>query len=197
MLDQNRKVKVAMQISAFSSTAYRPTPASAQTLASSDAAPVASRDSQSAAATAAGGTLSEEAQAVVDKLKARDREVRTHEQAHIAAAGGLSVSGPSYTYQRGPDGGRYAIGGHVNIDVSPGRTPEETVAKARAIERAALAPAQPSGQDRVVAASARQMAVQASAEQRQARQEENKVAGAYASAADAPALPGALINTQA
>lgn len=142
--------------------------------------------------------LSEEEQQQVDKLKARDREVRAHEQAHIAAASGASVSGPSFSYQQGPDGQRYAIGGHVNIDVSPGRTPEETLRKAQAVERAALAPAEPSGQDQAVAAQARQMALQAMAEQAAARQGGSKVDKTYQPQdSTAPALQGRGIDTRA
>lgn len=142
--------------------------------------------------------LSEDEQRQVEQLKARDREVRAHEQAHMAAAGGVSVSGPSYSYQRGPDGQRYAVGGNVNIDVSPGRTPEETLRKARAIERAALAPAEPSGQDQAVAAQARQMALQALAEQAAARQGGNDIAKTYQPQdSTAPALQGRGIDTRA
>jgi len=108
--------------------------------------------------------LSAEALALIAKLKARDTEVRQHEQAHLAAAGGLARSGASYTYQRGPDGVNYAVGGEVQIDTSPGRTPEETIARARAISAAALAPADPSGADRAVAAQALQLEQQARAE---------------------------------
>jgi hypothetical protein len=108
-------------------------------------------------------TLSAEALAVIAKLKARDTEVRQHEQAHLAAAGSLALSGASYVYQRGPDGISYAIGGEVQIDTSPGRTPEETIARAHAIMSAALAPADPSGPDRAVAAQAQQLEQQARA----------------------------------
>lgn len=101
----------------------------------------------------------------LEKLKARDREVRAHEMAHLAAAGGLAMSGASFTYQRGPDGASYAIGGEVQIDTSGGSTPEETIRKAQIIRAAALAPAEPSGQDRSVAAKAAQMEAQARAEQ--------------------------------
>ncbi|MGW8393268.1 putative metalloprotease CJM1_0395 family protein [Pseudoduganella sp. HUAS MS19] len=107
---------------------------------------------------------SPEDQAKIDQLKARDLKVRQHEQAHLAAAGSLATSGATYTYQRGPDGVNYAVGGEVNIDTSPGRTPEETIAKARQVQAAALAPADPSGQDRSVAARAAQMAQQAQVE---------------------------------
>ena len=108
--------------------------------------------------------LTPEALALIGKLKRRDTEVRQHEQAHLAAAGGLAVSGASYTYQRGPNGIDYAIGGEVHIDTAPGRTPEETVIRARTIQAAALAPADPSGADRAVAAQAGQLEQQARAE---------------------------------
>lgn len=89
-------------------------------------------------------------------LAARDREVRAHEQAHKAVAG--SYGGAiHYEYERGPDGNRYAVGGEVSIDTSPEATPEATLAKARVIQRAANAPAEPSDQDRAVAAQAAQM----------------------------------------
>ena len=90
-------------------------------------------------------TLSVEALALLGKLKARDTQVRQHEAAHLAAAGGQATSGASYTYQKGPDGVSYAIGGEVGIDLSPGRTPSETIARARQVQAAALAPADPSG----------------------------------------------------
>ncbi|QDQ29423.1 hypothetical protein FNU76_21910 [Chitinimonas arctica] len=102
--------------------------------------------------------LSQEEQEQVRKLQARDREVRQHEQAHLSAAGGITVSGPHYSYQRGPDGVSYAIGGEVNIDVSPGSTPQESLQKALSIARAALAPRDPSGADQAVAAQAGRMA---------------------------------------
>lgn len=96
------------------------------------------------------------------ELEARDREVRTHEQAHKAAGGAHVTSGPSYVYQKGPDGQRYAIGGEVGIDTSPVEgDPQATIEKALTISRAALAPAQPSGQDLKVAQQAAQMLAQA------------------------------------
>jgi hypothetical protein len=108
--------------------------------------------------------LSPEALVLIAKLKARDTEVRQHEQAHLSAAGGLAVSGASFVYQRGPNGVNYAIGGEVSIDTSPGRTPQETIARARTIVAAALAPAEPSGADLAVAARAQQLALQAQSE---------------------------------
>lgn len=105
--------------------------------------------------------LNEKQRAQVASLKSRDREVRAHEAAHLAAAGGLARGGASFSYTVGPDNHRYAVGGEVSIDTSPGNTPQETLARAQTILAAALAPAKPSGQDRAVAASASQMAAQA------------------------------------
>ncbi|GGY03256.1 hypothetical protein GCM10011289_01940 [Paludibacterium paludis] len=113
---------------------------------------------------AQGKPLTDAQQEQLAKLKARDAEVRQHEAAHMAASGGLAGS-PSYTYQRGPDGGQYAIGGEVSISMSPGSTPAETISRARKIRASALAPAEPSGQDRSVAAAANAMEAQARAEQ--------------------------------
>jgi len=112
-----------------------------------------------------GEPLTEEELDVVRQLAARDREVRAHEQAHVAAAGPYATGGPSYTYQTGPDGQRYAIGGEVGIDTSPvPGNPEATLRKARTILAAANAPAEPSAQDRAVAAAAASMMAQAQAE---------------------------------
>lgn len=113
----------------------------------------------------------------IARLKARDRDVRAHEQAHVAAGGALVTSGASFSYTTGPDGKRYATGGEVSIDTSSGRTPEETLRKAQQIRRAALAPAQPSGQDRSVAAQATQMEAQARTEL-QAEKREDRVSQA-------------------
>ena len=119
-----------------------------------------------------GKPLDESEQKQVDELQARDREVRQHEQAHKAAAGPYATSGPTYTYQEGPDGKRYAVGGSVGIDTSPEATPEETIAKMQVVRRAALAPAEPSSQDRKVAAQASQTIQQARAELATQRQAE-------------------------
>ena len=100
----------------------------------------------------------------VEQLKQRDREVRAHEMAHVAAGAGVVTSGASYSFETGPDGRRYAVGGEVGINVSPGRTPEETLSRAEKIRSAALAPADPSGQDRQIAARAASMAAEARVE---------------------------------
>ncbi len=105
--------------------------------------------------------LTDSEKKMVNELRVRDREVRTHERAHKALAGNLA--GPvQYSYQTGPDGKKYAIGGEIDIDTSsvPGN-PEATAQKAEQIIRAAYAAAEPSPQDRRVAAQAQQMLVQA------------------------------------
>lgn len=102
--------------------------------------------------------LTEEEQKQVDELKARDMEVKSHEQAHIAAGGSYVRGAASYDYQTGPDGKKYAVGGEVSIDTSAVEgDPQATINKAQVVIKAAMAPAEPSGQDRAVASQARQM----------------------------------------
>ena len=98
------------------------------------------------------------------ELKARDREVRAHEAAH-QAVGGQYAGAISYVYERGPDGAQYAVGGEVSIDTSPVEgDPQATIEKMRTVRAAALAPAEPSPQDRAVAAQAMQIMLQAQSE---------------------------------
>ena len=112
----------------------------------------------------------------VRELAARDREVRSHEQAH-AAVGGKYAGSPVYEFVRGPDGVSYAVGGEVSIDTSPiPGDPEATIAKAQQIRRAANAPAEPSSQDRRVAAEASLMEAEARAVLRQERVAESEQA---------------------
>ena len=127
--------------------------------------------------------LTDEEKAEVDELKDRDREVRQHEQAHMAAAGPYAKGGPSYEYTRGPDGKRYAVGGEVQIDTSKESDPEATIRKAQQIYRAALAPAEPSSQDRSVASQAKKMEMEARSELREQQDEEGTL-GAEGSAAE-------------
>ncbi|MDD3835923.1 MAG: putative metalloprotease CJM1_0395 family protein, partial [Sulfurimonas sp.] len=95
--------------------------------------------------------LSADEKRLVLDLQSRDAEVRAHEAAH--QSGGAATGGASYTYQKGPDGRMYAIGGEVSISYKSGSTPQETIANADAVIAAALAPANPSGQDLAVASS--------------------------------------------
>ncbi|OOZ35393.1 putative metalloprotease CJM1_0395 family protein [Solemya velesiana gill symbiont] len=131
--------------------------------------------------------LTTQEQTQVRKLQRRDREARAHEQAHIAAGGGVVRGGASFQYTRGPDGKLYAAGGEVAIDTSGVRgNPQATALKAETIKRAALAPANPSSQDLQVAAAATLMAATARAEIRVEAREELK----EATEANSPGTPG-------
>ncbi|MDY0123519.1 putative metalloprotease CJM1_0395 family protein [Sulfurimonas sp.] len=104
--------------------------------------------------------LSEDEKRLVQDLRSRDAEVRTHEAAHQAAGGGMTGAA-SYTYQQGPDGRMYAIGGEVSISIPSGSTPQESMRNAQQAIAAAMAPADPSGQDFAVASSAMVMLMKA------------------------------------
>lgn len=111
----------------------------------------------------------------VERLKRRDSQVKRHEMAH-KMAGGAITGQIVYEYTTGPDGKRYATGGHISIDTSSESTPEATLRKAATVRRAALAPSDPSPADRRVAQKATQMAGKArqeiSKEQQQAMAEQ-------------------------
>lgn len=127
--------------------------------------------------------LSEAQKRQVDQLKKRDQEVRAHERAHIAAGGGLVQGGASYAFQKGPDGKSYAVGGEVKIDTSSEKDPDQTIRKMAQVRRAALAPAQPSGTDRAVAARATQNEIQA-------RMEKVKESDPETTSDESPAVSG-------
>jgi SprA-related family len=118
------------------------------------------------------GRMSEQELRELQTLKRRDAEVRSHEQAHLAAAGQYARGGASFAFERGPDGASYAVGGQVGIDLSKERTPEDTVKKMQTVRRAALAPLSPSAADRSIAARAAVMESQARQELLLQNQEE-------------------------
>ncbi|ENZ3884802.1 putative metalloprotease CJM1_0395 family protein [Campylobacter coli] len=99
----------------------------------------------------------------VRELQSIDRNVKAHEAAHQAAGGGLAGAA-SFSYTRGPDNQMYATAGEVPIRMQKGRTPEETIANARQVVAAAMAPADPSPQDYKVAANALKMEFETRAE---------------------------------
>lgn len=144
-------------------------------------------------------SLTPEEKQQVAELKKRDAEVKAHEQAHMSAGGGIVQGGAAYQYQHGPDGKMYAVGGEVKIDISPERTPEATIRKMQQVQQAAMAPAQPSGTDRAVAARAAQMEAQARLQKAEegggaSEAQDNQPATESAEAADpgaAPTDPGA------
>ena len=116
------------------------------------------------------GELTPDEQQIVAELKVTDQKVRAHEQAHISAGGSYILGGATFEYEKGPDQKRYAVGGEVSIDSSPVRdNPEATIAKMQVVRAAALAPAEPSAQDRAVASSASMEEGQARAELRDKR----------------------------
>lgn len=149
-----------------------PTPATAP--ATSDPRAPENESQPSADPTAERGAdgepLDESEQEQLVELKQRDQEVRRHEEAHLAAAGQYASGGPTYEYQTGPDGRDYAIGGEVQIDSAPVKgDPEATIQKMQQVRAAALAPAEPSAQDRRIAAKAQAQLVEAQAELAQQR----------------------------
>ncbi len=108
--------------------------------------------------------LTEEDKAMIDELRERDREVRAHEQTHAAMLGPYARGGPSYTYQTGPDGRMYAVGGSVEVDTGKEATSEETANKARVLQMAATAVSEPSVADMAIAANAAAMLSEAMTE---------------------------------
>ena len=108
--------------------------------------------------------LTPEEERIVKELKRTDIRVREHEQAHITVGADLILGRANFSYETGPDNKRYAEAGEVSIDTSPGRTPEETIPKAQHIRETALAPVDPSAQDRRVAVQASVMEVDARGE---------------------------------
>ena len=117
--------------------------------------------------------LSPAERTLVSRLQVIDAKVRAHEMAHVAAGGGLTGAA-TYSYTKGPDNKMYATAGEVSISTTEGNTPQETIAKARQIQAAAMAPSDPSPQDYKVAASAMQMELKARAELVRIKAEENK-----------------------
>lgn len=134
--------------------------------------------------------LSEQEKQQVQTLKNRDAEVKAHEQAHLSALGGEGGAA-NYSYTTGPDGRRYATGGEVPVSIGESTGgPEQTIAKAQKIARAAMAPAQPSAADQAARAKANQVEAKA----RQELQEKQTSGGDSSEADVAPtdqALSGA------
>ncbi|MFQ5481905.1 MAG: putative metalloprotease CJM1_0395 family protein [Nitrospinaceae bacterium] len=140
-------------------------------------------ESGTGATDSTGRPLSEEEARQVQQLRTRDREVRAHEQAHKGAAGPYARGAATFEYETGPDGKRYAVGGEVSIDTSPvPDNPQATLRKAQTLRRAALAPQEPSSQDRRVAAQAAAMETKA----RREIQEQGEEDAANPAAAGSP-----------
>ncbi|MEQ1439758.1 putative metalloprotease CJM1_0395 family protein [Fontimonas sp. SYSU GA230001] len=136
------------------------------------------------------GGLAEDAR--LRELQRRDQQVRRHELAH-RTVGSPYTSPARFDYQTGPDGRRYAVGGEVRIDAAPvAGDLEATVAKMRIVIAAALAPVDPSTQDRAVAARAGRELQQATIELR--REQVDQALGPYR---EAPPRSGAAIDVSA
>lgn len=112
----------------------------------------------------------------VDQMRQRDQEVRTHERAH-ASAGGQWAGAPTYETEKGPDGRQYAVSGEVQIDTAPiADDPQATIEKMRTVMSAAMAPAEPSAQDRSVYSQAQATLAQAQMELAQQRNDGGETA---------------------
>lgn len=119
--------------------------------------------------------ISPEDEQSIEKLQQNDITVKNHERQHVASAGGYVKSGPVYEYTTGPDNKRYAVSGHVSLDMSQvPNDPEATIRKAQVIKKAALAPADPSGADRAVASAAVKMELKASEQLRSEKIEQKE-----------------------
>jgi hypothetical protein len=154
-----------------------------------------------AAKPSTGQELSVEEAKELQALKQRDREVRAHEQAHAAAGGQHVRGGPAYSYQRGTDGRQYAIGGEVQIDTSPiAGDPAATLQKMQQVQSAAMAPSEPSTQDRRVASRAAAAAAKARSEMQSGAgddEADSKAARAYGTAQSNQTEPGEFLNIRA
>ena len=130
--------------------------------------------------------LTTQERAQVRALERQDQQIRAHEHAHLRASGGHAAGPPSYKMQVGPDGRRYAVGGHVRIDATPVQgNPEATITKMQDVRRAALAPANPSAQDRRVASEAARYEQEARAQMAAQRAERTSEFGRGAETAEA------------
>ncbi len=67
---------------------------------------------------------------------------------------GIAISAVNYSYQVGPDDKRYAVADEIAIDTFKESESRKTIDKGCRVIRAALAPADPSPQDRSVVANA-------------------------------------------
>ena len=86
---------------------------------------------------------------VLEKFKNKDAEIRTHEQVHASI--GHTTAPISYSYQQGPDGKMYAIGGSVRMDTSIPDDPKAAVFKLDMLQKAASGPTHMSNADGAIA----------------------------------------------
>jgi hypothetical protein len=175
------------------STGAQPAPGSTSSGAPPTAARSTAADSGGTGSSGGPRKLSADDQRLVLELEHIDARVRAHEAAHQAAGGALTGA-VHLDFVVGPDGRSYAVGGDVSIQIVSGRTPQETIANAEQVVRAALAPADPSGQDLAVASAALQLVAQAeSAQLQQLTQSQAKAKPATQPAAQDRSLPALLV----
>jgi hypothetical protein len=89
---------------------------------------------------------------VLDKFKQTDTNIRSHEQIHASI--GATTSPISYTYEKGPDGKMYAVGGKVTLDTSLPDDPKAAAFKLDMLQKTASGPIDSSGADNTIASQA-------------------------------------------
>jgi hypothetical protein len=97
-----------------------------------------------------GEPLNSEEQREVQRLARRDREIRSHEQAHTRAGGAHTRGGVKRTTTAGLNGRQYATSGENNTGLNTTTSPEATVSNGQQVQRAALATSNLSNADRSV-----------------------------------------------
>ena len=111
------------------------------------------------AARAAGETraLTASDEAVIRDLKKLERDLMGREMEQARVGGGVTGRA-RHTVETGPDGARYVTDGDASPSIIRGGSPEQELARARAVRRAAMAPASPSSKDLAVANEAARLA---------------------------------------
>jgi hypothetical protein len=138
--------------------------------------------------------LSADEQRRVRELERLDRVVRAQENVHRAVAPEVVSGDSTFEYEVGPDGQRYAVRGETRIELPRDGDPDQVVHDAQLALRAALAPAQVSSEDRVLAMRAAGLEARARAqiqrEERAALRDELAELRERAAAAYREARPG-------
>lgn len=94
-------------------------------------------------------------------LEQTELQIRRHVAAHNAVSPQY-VSAPSYSYSPAIDGTRYITSGDVSFETSAiANEPQQTLSKAQLIQRAALAPNDPTPSDFSASQRAQQLAYSA------------------------------------
>jgi len=94
----------------------------------------------------------EDFERVLSKFKKSDSDIRTHEQIHATI--GHTTAPISYSYQKGPDGKMYAVGGAVRLDTSIPDDPKAAQFKLDQLKRASNGPSDLSSSDITISTQA-------------------------------------------